>query len=180
MQIITAEQFRSSPIEGVDLMREESKTPSIDFRIRQDASRGIEFDQTLDRPPNADSATWKATGAIEDATVNAIRVRVAGPVIVVDVDGVRITYIDRDAHELDKNAGELTNGTDVLIVGPGRQQVADNDSSAPTSSRLVESKFLVLGSHDRRTVHWEHLGRSRRLPSCEGIAAHRAARTIAR
>ncbi len=156
VQIVTADQFRSTPIEGVDLMRHASETSSIRFRFRQDALRGVTLDHTLDRPANADAATWTATSEVDEPSANGIRVRVHGPVIVVDVDGLRITYLDPDTVTLDEQTRQLTNGTDVLIVGSSPTPQASNrspqasniESNLPDCSRLVDSKILVLGTDD--------------------------------
>lgn len=75
VQIVTADQFRSMPIEGVDLLRRPATMSSLKFRARQDVPPGTTLDQTLDRPANADSATWTATADLKDPTSNAIRVR---------------------------------------------------------------------------------------------------------
>ena len=106
------------------------------------------LDHTLDRRPNSDSATWRPTADVQELTANAIRVRAAGPVIVIDVDGVRITYVDHNATELDADARKLTDGTDVLIVGPA-QQAAEDERATSATGQLVESRILITGSDDR-------------------------------
>ena len=147
VQIITAEQFRSTALQGVDLVRHETNNPSIVSRIRHDTPPGTQMDHTLDRRANAPAASWTSTPQSQDVTANAIRVRASGPVIVIDVDGVRIAYLDHDASELDDVARQISEDCDVLIVGPGDSSAGSG--SEPASSRLIESKILVLGTDDR-------------------------------
>ncbi len=66
----------------------------------------------------------------------------------IDVDGVRITYVDHNATELNADARKLTDGTDVLIVGPA-QQAAEDERATSATGQLVESRILVAGSDDR-------------------------------
>ncbi len=148
VQIVTADQFRSTPLEGVDLLRTGNAKPSLPFRFRQNAMPDVNLDLTLDRPANAEKASWTATSELKDSSTEAIRVRTAGSAIVIDVDGVRITYVDHDAVELNEDARELTRETDVLIVGPPRQFSAQDEVSPPRGG-LIESPILVLPTENR-------------------------------
>jgi hypothetical protein len=136
VQIVTANEFVRTDLEGVDLIRHPAAQASVAGRIQHAASAKTTFDQVLDRPANTATASWSAASSVAHPSSNAVRVRAAGPVIVIDVDGVRVTYIDHEATELTEATRAMTSGTSVLIVGPG-----NGDSQA---DELVDSRWLVL------------------------------------
>ena len=147
VQIVTADQFRSTPMAGVDLMRVPAKMSSLEFRSRQDVPPGTTLDFTLDRPANQKEASWGPTKDASEPTQNAIRVRATGPLVVIDVDGVRITHMDDDTTELDSDAKALAEETDVLVIGsPHRSDKPSNHSSA---EKLIDSRIVIFDSEDQ-------------------------------
>ncbi|MFK8112256.1 MAG: DinB family protein [Rubripirellula sp.] len=143
VQIASGSGFESSDTQGVDLIRHPSSGDSHAGRIRESVAPDHELDRMLDRIANIDSISWTKTSKAQQHTANAIRVRTLGPLIVIDVDGIRISYIDHETKELNAAQRDLVRNTNVLIVG--------NGNGISTAADLLDASVVVVGNNDEAT-----------------------------
>lgn len=136
VQIIDEEPFRSVGGDGIDLIRCVESRPTLSNRIRQAIPPGTNLDFTLDRPANKTLVGWKETTDAKPTT-NAIRIRSEGSVIHIEVDGVRIAYVDDTKPLLSPSWGRAK-GPDVLLIGDA------GEDDKITLRKATNAKLIVV------------------------------------
>ncbi len=138
-----------SELQGVDLLfateKAESNEPRRRFleHVRPQGKAGI--DHLLDRPANLPQATFVPRVDVSKPTGNAIRVRTfpRSSVVIVDVDGVRVTYAQDPSSRIDTDTMDAISGCDVLIVAAG---TADAGAAIERLGKQVAPRFLLLAT----------------------------------
>jgi len=139
VQIVMSEQYRSVGVNGVDLIRTPGASASLPNRIRQELPSGTVLDFTMDRPANKTSVGWEPTSDAKPTT-NAIRIQADGSLVSVELDGVRIVYVDKGGDALSETEKAILKKANVLLV-----------AGTPLTSRLSEltaAKVVVIGDSE--------------------------------
>lgn len=150
VQIVDEEQFRSVGGDGIDLIRCAESKPTLPNRIRQAVPPATSLDFTLDRPANKTSVGWEESSSAKPTT-NAIRIRSEGPVISIEVDGVRIAYVD-DMSPVSSPSREWVKDADVLLIGDAGEVDDDSFGKETNAKRIVVRDDAENGDSTANTV----------------------------
>lgn len=113
IRIIRGENTSTTDLSGVDLLRAGVSVPRAANRFLEEGSA---FDSVLDRQGNEAAATWEPFRSDQEYSSNAIRVRGGEGAVLIELDDVRIAYLDDDA-DIDEDTQEKIKDAKVVIVG---------------------------------------------------------------
>jgi hypothetical protein len=150
--VISVEQFETDQRGGVDVTFSEvrpgeSDRPSGRFLASPVGAKSIDY--VLDRPANQADPSWQPYLESTEKSANAIRVRTfsGSKLVVVDVDGVRVSY----RHHADKSgrwekkALDAVEGTDAMIL-TSSGSTADLVKKVEPQSSLLNPRIVIIGT----------------------------------
>lgn len=150
--VISVDQFESDHRGGVDVTFSDvgaDATARSAKRFLANPAAAKSLDYVLDRPANQANPSWQPFSDSTERSANAIRLRLFSDakLVVIDVDGVRISYRHHadNSGRLGKGAIDAVEGTDVMIL-TSSGSTADLIKEVEPQSSLSNARIVIIGA----------------------------------